>query len=530
MKFGFDSRSHLPVSVDPEKATDTTEVVVSKTTVPTSTGTKRKASIADIKAARASSRAPVGEDGKAEKARKRRKEEEKKEKEKEKEGKKKARPSEIPPTTEQGSKPSAGRTLTPRPSAAQKAKGVVIASDERQDTRSFETPSFDEEAIPFVEIETRLPEGTSKGLVWKEGICSGHPDSLGVVLPGYSALKDTHEKPAGLPDFAREAFRALSLPYLREGMKSNPEAMVSDLIGHAHEMGSALVILRDNLAQHKSRIRVPEGHSSDLEKAVYERDYWKSQVTALKAQLDCAEIQLTAKEQEIARLNREAAKNTLLLQEAAGTKTRLEEKQLEFNQTLERMKAEMERVQAENNGLKAENGELETEKRGLLAEKEAMVQKLAEAQPQEVVEKFLSSDAFKCAAQVSLLNMLRDAVYKELKKLGEGYPFVPEQLGFAPVEEELRIPQGLPGYEWDMERDVLLDPHKEVVPSVIALENCEATGVIHCWDKKNWPADIYSRSKPGSSQGKPSSGQVKTGSGQEKPGSGQEKPGSGQGK
>src|SRR5208337_4630661 len=97
---------------------------------------------------------------------------------------------------------------------------------------------------------------------------------------------------------------------------------------------------------------------------------------------------------------------------------------------------------------------------------------------------------FKCAAQLAVLDTMRAGIYKELKILGEAYPFVPEQLGFAPVPREAAIPKALPEFVWNEEKDRL-----------ITLQNCEASGLVHLWDLKSWPRDLFIRDPSASGSG-----------------------------
>jgi hypothetical protein len=111
--------------------------------------------------------------------------------------------------------------------------------------------------------------------------------------------------------------------------------------------------------------------------------------------------------------------------------------------------------------------------------------------PQGLVSRFLGSKSFATTAPMASLNLIRTAIYTELKKLKPYYPFVPEQLGYTAVSTEDFNNRTLPGYTWDEEKDQLLDPLGQPVPKFnIPLKNCKATGLVYIWPEKHMAEDV----------------------------------------
>ena len=90
-------------------------------------------------------------------------------------------------------------------------------------------------------LRTRIPEDEKGlGFVWRQGL-GGHRDSLGVYLPGYSKMNASSSRPkGGVAGYAREAFRVMELPYLRNWMITNPEQAANTALAHAYELGVLL--------------------------------------------------------------------------------------------------------------------------------------------------------------------------------------------------------------------------------------------------------------------------------------------------
>lgn len=89
------------------------------------------------------------------------------------------------------------------------------------------------------------------------------------------------------------------------------------------------------------------------------------------------------------------------------------------------------------------------------------------------------------------LNLIRTAIYNELKKLRPYYPFVPEQLGYTEVSPEDFNNRSLPGYTWDEAQDHLLDPSGNPVPkSNLPLKNHPNTGLVYVWPQAHMPEDV----------------------------------------
>lgn len=75
------------------------------------------------------------------------------------------------------------------------------------------------------------------------------------------------------------------------------------------------------------------------------------------------------------------------------------------------------------------------------------------AAPEEVLNRFLVSEAFTQAAPLAFLDTMRYMVYRELKKIGNIYPFTPDQAGFVKIPRASAGVKKLPRYKWDEKED-----------------------------------------------------------------------------
>jgi hypothetical protein len=232
--------------------------------------------------------------------------------------------------------------------------------------------------------------------------------------------------------FAREMFRATQPPYMVEEMKTNPELVIGRASSYCLEMGSMLVHLWDDL---KKR----QGESKRAQDDLRAMEHAKQKV----------EDELSAHSVAISGLEEE---NAALKQDLEASKKREEQ---------------------------------------MSHEVAVLHQKLADANPEGLAQRFLASRAFSNAAMLSCEDMMKCCVYAEFRKLGKVYPFVPEQVGYTELPIEMARPKSLRGYSWDFRDDLLVDPNgkKLIGDHKIQLRSGPGTGIQYPWPKNAFPKD-----------------------------------------
>lgn len=317
---------------------------------------------------------------------------------------------------------------------------------------------FNEAALAEYLAGGRLPSLAPKnGFIWKKGFLPSYPNSVGVHVPHLSEVQDAYEKPEVLDVFSHELFRAFRLPYTKHLMQKDLSSALGGVMANIFEIGSIISHCKDDVDKKKGEIQFPEvdpAHSAILQHEVT----WWQQAALFKAQ--------ESREQQ--------KRNDAMLADLAARVEELVAKDEENSQSAIRAK---ELHDEEITRLTARIQELEEE--------------VKKRDPRELISRFLCSDSFSIAAPMASLNLIRTAIYNELKKLRPYYPFVPEQLGYTEVSPEDFNNRSLPGYTWDEAQDHLLDPSGNPVPkSNLPLKNHPNTGLVYVWPQAHMPEDV----------------------------------------
>jgi phage gp16-like protein len=106
------------------------------------------------------------------------------------------------------------------------------------------------------------------------------------------------------------------------------------------------------------------------------------------------------------------------------------------------------------------------------------------------VKSFLGSNSFKYAAQFAVRDLIKYTIYFKLTKLVKFYPFIPEQLGFAVVDQEAAIPSDMSSFTWDESKDEMFDMEGNPVEKKPKIHSHVPTGIMHYWDPLKWPEDV----------------------------------------
>jgi hypothetical protein len=144
---------------------------------------------------------------------------------------------------------------------------------------------YEIDSSPFNQV--KFPKGTRTRFCWKEGLPANFSDSVGVYLPGRSAimkLGDERTASSNMGEYAREAVRAVEPPYFARNIEDIPAALTTAM-GNVFEAFSLMGHVRDDYAACEGKVIFPKIQSNDLSKAIVERDYWRGQVTGLNRQM-----------------------------------------------------------------------------------------------------------------------------------------------------------------------------------------------------------------------------------------------------
>jgi len=305
------------------------------------------------------------------------------------------------------------------------------------------------------------------GFIWKEGISADSPDSVAIHLPGYSKMQSPDAKPVGTGKYAREAFRAVELPYMRNRLRVDPSRTVLEALSSLHEISSVLVHLKDDLDKRDGKLDIPEVTADALAKATSNMGFYRKQSEEHSRLRDIAE-----KERFLAQAERDKAKedNCALSIELASR-----------DMQIEKLEGDVGNLQTEVGRLNGEIGHLRDEVTSLR-------EQLAKNTPEEGARLFMESEAFAHAAPVACLDVMRYTLYRELKKLQEYYPFTPEEIGFGNAEPA--VPRKLVGYRWDMAQDILIGPDGEPASKSLKLKTLPKTGPAHVWPNNLYPRGV----------------------------------------
>lgn len=418
---------------------------------------------------------------------------------------------------------------------------VIISEDVGQGLASREDPVEDETVAP---LKRRKKNPSKPGLGGKKGkLVAGSSASKGAVVPGASAGSEGEGttvrvgSKSCLGKHAHNVFTSTSHPFMGKVAEEDPEAALEKALGCIYEAGVLLA------CRNWGTGTAGPGRKRLGEKGGSEFEYWmrrasvchgellarqaevvssKDEVEALRLELKVVKAVVEAQVKELAsrgdgmaqELEGLRAEKEKAVGEVEALKARVaalqsevclvESQRDEARADREGMMAEKEKIVAEREKLREELTSVEVSAGGLKCEVEELRRELGEASS-KVIERFLCSEGFLLAAQVSLVGTLRSVLYSELRGLGKIYPFVPEQLGYTPVSKEEASGRSLSGYKWDQEADKLFDPEGKEVPARLSLQGCSPSPILYTWDKTFFPRDPrypsrHPRNGPGGSR------------------------------
>ena len=326
-----------------------------------------------------------------------------------------------------------------------------------------QTYEFDEAELVATLAGQLPPPVPNVGYIWRVGFPPQYPESVAMHLPGVSKTRDPKKRPEEMDAFSREMFRATQLPYMVEQMKTNPELVIGRASSFCFEMGSMLVHLWDDLKKRQGEFFIPEMDHTKLASAQIENKWWQNCALAKLRESQKAQNELRAMERAKQVVEEELSAHTVAI-------SILEEENAALKRDLEASRKREEEMSREA---------------------AVLHQKLADANPEGLAERFLASRAFSNAAMLSCEDMMKYGVYEEFRKLGKVYPFVPEQLGYIELPAEMARPKSLRGYRWDIHNDLLVDPagKKLLGEHKIKLRSQPGTGIQYPWPKNAFPKD-----------------------------------------
>jgi hypothetical protein len=85
---------------------------------------------------------------------------------------------------------------------------------------------------------------------------------------------------------------------------------------------------------------------------------------------------------------------------------------------------------------------------------------------------------------------MRHQLYIVLSELEKSYPFTPEQLGYALVEDKYLEPKNLSNYRWIEDSDELVDLKGSHIEKNPILKAIVPTGLVHVWGDEYWPQNV----------------------------------------
>lgn len=104
----------------------------------------------------------------------------------------------------------------------------------------------------------------------------------------------------------------------------------------------------------------------------------------------------------------------------------------------------------------------------------------------------MNSYALTEATTLSCKNVMRAAIYKELKKLSNIYLFDPRWCGFVDILVDDNYTVILRGYTWDVKNDRLRNPQGKKIKLPLKLESVSPEIISIRWEScLNWPKDVY---------------------------------------
>jgi hypothetical protein len=126
-----------------------------------------------------------------------------------------------------------------------------------------------------------------------------------------------------------------------------------------------------------------------------------------------------------------------------------------------------------------------------LEEIQAALRTQKEELPRKAVEKFLGSQAFTVASQISCDGLISATIYDELRRLSEVYPFSPKHCGYTEIEESLRSARALPGWTWDEKKDRLVNAKGNRVKPPKNFLTASPVAIPCPWKGNfRWPVDV----------------------------------------
>jgi hypothetical protein len=306
-----------------------------------------------------------------------------------------------------------------------------------------------------------------KGVVWRTQLLKEHPDSLGVYFPGYNNMQhNLAPSAAERIEYEREAFRLTSTAEERKLVEEDPLGAIGLMLHYQHHSGVITGALWDKYKEEHLRLEATPPGIPESTATVIERDFYKNQMLSSNrlANLRLEEIHLGKREAE-------NAKNALQRQHAS-----LKQKEAELAEALAKV-AGMEKELVER------DRQLEETQAALKTQKEEL--------PRKAVEKFLGSQAFTVASQISCDGLISATIYDELRRLSDVYPFSPKHCGYIEIEESLRTARALPGWTWDEKKDRLMNKKGSKVKPPESFLTASPVAIPIPWKGHfRWPFDV----------------------------------------
>jgi hypothetical protein len=173
-------------------------------------------------------------------------------------------------------------TVKPPPPISTKGDLTVIPTSS---ATTFVKEPREIRSSPF--SQAKFPKETRTGFCSKEGLPTNILDIVGVYLPGCSTIMKSEDKrpaPSDLGEYAREAVRAVELPYFARNIEDVP-ATLTTVMENVFEAFSLMGHVWDDYTTREGKVTFPKIQSNDLSKVIVKRDYWRGQVTVLNRDL-----------------------------------------------------------------------------------------------------------------------------------------------------------------------------------------------------------------------------------------------------
>ena len=286
--------------------------------------------------------------------------------------------------------------------------------------------------------------------------------------------------PARHSRYSREVFRATATSYQKRLVAERPDVAIDSMIGAMHDLGAFFGCFKDAYDKDKGNMLFVNTDGEMAKKAVLERCELQK-IAADKAH----RLRLVEKELVLQRVN--TATQVRLGKEMRDELKKMGDKVTHQEQVLE----EQSRVCAERSEtIETLKSELARRTKELEDEKARTVVEVRRA-TSEAVQRFLVSNAFTQAAPLACLGAMKTTVYHQLGKMGEYFPFTPEQAGFDAVPSEDSGIRKLEGYTWNIGEDKLMNPNGTPFDGQFIIATGHHGPFPHAWKGKHpWPEHL----------------------------------------